>query len=212
MFLDAVRKLRNLHLSAVEDLFQLSDLLLVHVQRVALLSFHVLNFDLTLGSDFIDLQVFDVLKFGEFSMKVLNFVQEFLFFEFEFRHDSNPVTSLLVKFTFEHFIFGFVLMEEPSHFLILTKELVVLAKDKLDFIFEFSKFFALGFEKCIFLFQDGDVSFEELLHSECMLVEFIIDHLSAWTGSHGAAFSHWDWVMNRFFIIKMNVKFVSNFI
>jgi hypothetical protein len=155
-----------------------------------------------LGSDFIYLHVFDVLKFREFTMKVLDFVQKLLFLEFEFRHESNPLTSLLVKFTFEHFIFGFVLMQKASHFLIFTKKLIVLAKDKLDFIFEFGKFFALGFEECIFLFQDGDVSFEELLHSECVFVKFVIDHLSAWTGSHGAAFSHWDWVMNRFLILR----------
>jgi hypothetical protein len=108
----------------------------------------------------------------------------------------------LVKFTFEHFIFGFVLMQKASHFLIFTKKLIVLTKDKLDFIFEFGKFFALGFEECIFLFQDGDVSFEELLHSEGVFVEFVIDHLSARTGSHGAAFSHWNWVMNRFLLLR----------
>lgn len=135
-------------------------------------------------------------------MKILNFVQKFLFLEFEFRHESNPLISMLIKFTFEHFVFRFVLMQKASHFLIFTKKLIVLAKNKLDFIFEFGKFFALRFEECIFLFQDGDVSFEELLHSEGVFVEFVIDHLSARTGSHGAAFSHWDWVMNRFLLLR----------
>ena len=64
LFLDPVRQLSNLHLSTVQYFFQLANLLLIDVHWVAVLAFEVLELDLALGTDLVDLQVFDVLELG----------------------------------------------------------------------------------------------------------------------------------------------------
>lgn len=48
-----------------------------------MLSFYVLNFDLALGSDFVYLEILDVVKFSEFGVQVFNLSKKLLFFELE---------------------------------------------------------------------------------------------------------------------------------
>jgi hypothetical protein len=107
----------------------------------------------------IDLQVLDILEFIHFGVEVLYLRKIFLFFKLKLRHDSDSLVAVLVQFALEHLVFGLVLVEDSRYLLVLTQKLIILSKDKLDFIFELIKLFALCLKESVLFFQDYIVSF-----------------------------------------------------
>ncbi len=196
LLLNSIGKLPDLHLPSSEDILQFSDLLFVNVQSISVLSFDILNFSLTLCPYIINLHVLNTLKFTKLSIEVFNFPKHFLFFVLYLWHKPYLLIGMLIKLIFENLIFWLVLMKKAWYFLILAQKLVVLSENKFNFFFQLIEFFAFGFKENIFFLQHGDISFEHFFDSCCMLIEFIVNHLTTGTWTHGTTLSHWDDIQN----------------